>query len=149
MNLLPELTGRARAPLRPSFPSRRGRGGVAPVGGRRDITLAPTEAAGRGGIRPGGGKCLRSDFDGSGRAGGSGEPPTTAATQADSGRVAATGGFLAAGETGTGGLGLDAVGLVAGNAPPAAILGPRRPGTQPEHVEPAAGGRRLDRDAGR
>ena len=109
-------------------------GGAAPAGGRRDITLAPTEAAGRDGIRPGGTKCLRSDFDGSGRAGGSGEPPTPAASPADGGRVAAAAGFLAAGEAGTGGLGLDAVGLVAGNAPPAAALGPQR--TQPERLEP-------------
>ncbi len=59
--------------------------------------------------------------------------------------MAAATGFLAAGEAGTGGLGLGAVGLVAGNAPPAATPGPRR--AQP--VEPAAGGRRLERDAGR
>ena len=56
----------------------------------------------------------------------------------DGGRVAATAGFLAAGGAGPGGPGLDGVDLVAGNAPPAATLGPRR--TQPEHVEPAAGG---------
>ena len=99
-------------------------GGAAPVGGRRDITLAPTEAAGQGGTRPGGTKCLRSDFDGSGREGGSGEPPTPAATPADGRRVAAAGGFLTAGEAGTDVLGLDAVGIVAGDAPPAATLGP-------------------------
>ena len=68
-------------PPRPTW----GQGGAAPVGGRRDITLAPTEAAGQGRTRPGGTKCLQSDFDGSGREGGSGEPPTPAATADDDG----------------------------------------------------------------
>jgi hypothetical protein len=84
----PPLKGRARAPPR-STSRRHGRrggwGGAAPVGGRRDITLAPTEAAGQGRTRPGGTKCLQSDFDGSGREGGSGEPPTPAATADDDG----------------------------------------------------------------
>jgi hypothetical protein len=63
--------------------------------------------------------------------------------------AAAAAGFLTAGEAGTDGLGLDTVGLVAGNAPPVATLGPPSWRTQPERMEPAAGGRRLDCDAGR
>ena len=69
-----------------------GGGEATPVGG--DIMLAPTEAAGQGGTRPGGTKCIRSDLDGSGREGGSGEPPIPAATPADGGRVASAAGFL-------------------------------------------------------
>jgi hypothetical protein len=86
----------------------------------------------------GGTKYLQSDFDSSGREGGSGEPPTTAATPTDDGRVAAAASLFASGGACPGALQLDTVGLLAGHAPPAATLGPRR--TQPKHVEPAAGG---------
>ena len=119
--------GRARAlPRSNPLPPRRrggGRGGAAPVGGRRDLALAPTEAAGCGGTRPGGTKCLRSDFDGSGRTGGSGEPPTIAATPTVGQRVAAATSFPTAETHDSDHRGLDTVGLIAGHAPPTAPLG--------------------------
>jgi hypothetical protein len=90
--------GRARArPLFHFYSNRRREEGegAAPVGGRRNITLAPTKAAGRGRTRPGRTRCLRTYFDGSGRQGGSGEPPTTKCLRSDfdgSGRQVGGGG---------------------------------------------------------
>ena len=65
------------------------------------MTLAPTEAprrdprdeAGSAHVL-GGTKYMRSDFKGSGREGGSGEPPITAATPTDGERAAAAAGFV-------------------------------------------------------
>ena len=87
--------GQARAPPQPPPPdpthSRRGEGGggAAEVGGRRDITLATTKAAGRGAACPCRDKSSRSDYTSSGHGGGS-YPPTTATIPALCGRVAAT-----------------------------------------------------------
>jgi hypothetical protein len=117
--------GEARAQSRPQPPSRWG-WGAAPVGGRRAITLATTEATGRGGTRPGETKCIRSDFDSSGLEGGSGEPPTTTATPACGGRVAAAASFPAPYKAGSGDIGMDALDLVARHAPPAPSFEPRR-----------------------
>ena len=87
------------SPTRPSYgpgpgphpcapPNLRGAGrSAAPRGGRRAMTLAPRIAAGRYGALPGRcreetghdlfSKCILGDFDSPGRAGGSGELPTT------------------------------------------------------------------------
>jgi len=80
------VRGRARArPLPHPCRHLQGGRGATPLSGRRDVTLAPSEAAGGLGARPGGtggGHCdsstkySRSDFHGSGRWG-DGYPPTT------------------------------------------------------------------------
>ena len=125
-------SGPVPAPTPPPTPPRsqpqgRGEGGAAPVGGRRDITLATTEGAGGGAACPGGDESSRSDYTSSGHGGGS-YLPTTATVPADSGRAAATAGFPATGDAGTGSPWLDDVDFSSGAAPSTAAPGLDGPG---------------------
>jgi len=120
----------------PTPPSNAGVWGTAALSRRRDVTLAPSQAAGGGGLDPGGPwsgrraapKCIRSDFNGSGRSGGGGSSPTTGYSTTCQ-RVAAPAGLLTAGDAARDGAGLDAVDLIAGCPVPDPVLRPRWPGS--------------------
>ena len=142
-----EGTGPGPASTPSPRPHPQGREAAAPVGGRRDITRATTEAAGGGDARPGGNQSSRSDYTSSGHGGGGDPPPTTTTTPADGGRVAAAAGLPAARADGAGTVGLDGVDLGSGPTPSSSALGPRR--ARPGAMGPAAGARQLDGGADR
>ena len=104
IRVLPAREGASPGPVSPLAPPSHliwGRE-AASVSGRRDLTLAPSQAAGGDGHRPGGSsgddrrivytKCLWSDFDSSGRLRGGGFPPTAGFSSRDE-RVAPAAGL--------------------------------------------------------
>ena len=110
------LTGSARARLLGIPPPPGAGGGPAPLSGRCAVThpLPPGQAAGRTGISQGGPKCLWSDFDSSRRAGGR-SPPTSAPSRFGGG-VAPSARLPPPRDGGSDALGVDPLGLVAGDA---------------------------------
>ena len=146
------LRGRARARSSPAprsgYPRRRDGGrGAASLGGRRthECPSPPGQATRGERTRSGGTKCIRSDFDGSGRAGGS-SPSTPATTAAYSERVASIAGLPTAGIGDGADLDLGAVGGCTRTASSAAGRRGALPGFRV--VEPPANAGCLDGGAG-